>query len=55
MVVKNFIFRENWVVSEVAGVKIAFLPFWTQSRPYFGSNMEFLKHNFNFQTLSIPD
>ena len=35
MVIRNFIFRENWVVSDVAGMKIAFLPFWTQSGPTF--------------------
>ena len=26
MALKNFAFRENWVVSEVAGMKIAFFP-----------------------------
>ena len=33
MALKNFAFRENWVVSEVAGMKIAFFaifdPTWT--------------------------
>ena len=55
MVLKNFFFRENWVGSEVAGMKIAFLPFLTQHGPTFwppkGQNMEFLKQNFNFQSL----
>ena len=52
---KKFFFRENWVGSEVAGMKIAFLPFLTQHGPTFwlpkGQNMEFLKQNFNFQSL----
>ena len=33
MVIKNFVFWENLVVSEVAGMKIAFLPFLTQPGP----------------------
>ena len=37
MVTKNFVLRQNWVVSEVAGMKIAFLPFWTQPGPTFWS------------------
>ena len=55
MALKNFSFRENWVGIEVAGMKIAFLPFLTQHGPTFwlpkGQNMEFLKQNFNFQSL----
>ena len=39
----------------VAGMKIAFLPFLTQHGPTFWppkcQNMEFLKQNFNFQSL----
>ena len=30
MAIKNFVFRENWVGSEVAGMKLAFLSFLTQ-------------------------
>ena len=30
MVVKNFVFRENWVGSKVAGLKTTFLPFLIQ-------------------------
>ena len=55
MALKNFSFRENWVGSEVAGMKIAFLPFLTQPGPTFwpqkGPNIEFLKQNFNSQSL----
>ena len=36
MALKNFLFRENWVGSEVAAMKIAFfLPFLNQPRPTF--------------------
>ena len=55
MALKNFSFRENWVGTEVAGMKIAFLLFLTQHGSTFrlpkGQNMEFLKENFNFQSL----
>ena len=55
MAVKNFSFRENWVGFEMAGMKIAFLPFLTQHGPTFrppkGQNMEFLKQNLSFQSL----
>ena len=52
MAVKNFIFRENWVGSEVAGMKIAFIvKFSTQIVEPKGPNMVFLKQNFNFQSL----
>ena len=37
MALKNFFFRENWVGSEVAGMKIAFLPFLTQPGPDLGT------------------
>ena len=47
--------RENWVVNEVAGRKIAFSiifdPTWTHILASKGPNMEFLKQNFNFQSL----
>ena len=52
---KKFFFRENWVGSEVAGMKIAFLTFLTQHGltfwPQKGQDMEFLTQNFNFQSL----
>ena len=55
MAFKNFFFRENWVESEVAGMKIAFFavfdPTWTHIFAPKGPNMEFLKKNFNFQSL----
>ena len=51
----NFSFRKNWVGREVAGMKIAFLPFSTQYGPTFwppkGKKIEFLKRNFSFQPL----
>ena len=55
MALKNFFFKENWVGSKVTGMNIAFLPFLTHPGPTFwsqeGPNMEFLKQNFNFQSL----
>ena len=55
MALKNFSFRENLVGSEVAGMKIAFLPLLTQHGPTFwhqkDQNMEFLNQNLNFQSL----
>ena len=55
MAFKNFFFRKNWVGSEVAGMKIAFSaifdPTWTHILAPKGPNMEFLKKNFNFQSL----
>ena len=37
MVLKNFFFRENWIGSEVAGMKIAFFAsFWLNMGPHFG-------------------
>ena len=56
MAVKNFVFRKNWVGSEVASMKIAFFPSFdpTNLDPHFGTNrpnMGFLKQNFNFQPL----
>ena len=50
MVLKNFVFGENWVESEVAGMKIAFFaisdPTWTHILAPKGPNMEFLQQNF---------
>ena len=55
MAVKNLVFRKNWVVSEVASMKIAFFaifdPICTHVLAPTGSNMGFLKQNFNFQSL----
>ena len=55
MALKNFIFRENCVGSEVAGMKIAifaiFDPIWTHIFALKDLKMEFLKENFNFQSL----
>ena len=55
MAIKNFLFRESEVVSEVAGTKIVFFvifnPIWTHIFAPKGPNMEFLKQNFNFQSL----
>ena len=46
---------ESWVGSQVDGMKIAILPFLTQPEPTFWPkkylNVEFLKQNFNFQSL----
>ena len=53
MAVKNFVFSENWVGSEVADMTIAFFaifdPTWTYILATKGPNMEFLKQSFNFQ------
>ena len=55
MAVKNFHFRKNWVGCEVADMKKAFFPIfdpiWTHILPPAGPNIEFLKHNSNFQFL----
>ena len=57
MALKNFSFRENWVGSEVAGMNIAaFFSILTHHHghtfwPQIDQNMEFLKQNFNFQSL----
>ena len=51
----NSFFRKNWVGSEVAGMKMFFFaifdPTWTHILAPKGSNLEFLKQNFNFQSL----
>ena len=51
MALKNFSFRENWVGSEVAGMKIAFLPFLTQLGPTFRPQMESLTRILIFNSL----
>ena len=59
MAVKNFVFRKNWVGSEVASMKIAFFPIfdptWTYILAPTDPNIEFLKQNFNFQSLRIRE
>ena len=55
MTVKNFVFRKNYVGSEVAGMNIAFFiifdPTWSHILAPTGSNMGYLEVNFNFQSL----
>ena len=55
MAVKNFVFRKNWVGSEVASMKIAIFPIfdstWTHILAPTDPNIGFLKQNFNFQSL----
>ena len=55
MALTNFFFRENWVGSEVAGMKIAFFTIfdliWIHIFAQKGLNKEFLKHTFNFISL----
>ena len=45
-------FRKNWIVSEVASMKIAFFaifdPSWTHILAPIDPDMGFLKQNFNF-------
>ena len=51
MAVKNFVFRENWVGSKVAGVKTTFFaicdPTWTNILAPKDPNNEFLKEQFS--------
>ena len=51
MAVKNFVFRENWVGSKVAGMKTTFFaifdPTWTHILAPKGPNKEFLKEHFS--------
>ena len=51
MAVKNFIFKENWVDSKVAGTKATFFaifdPTWTHILAPKGPNKEFLKQHFS--------
>ena len=55
MAVENLVFRKNWVESEVSSMKIAFFaifdPTWSHILAPTDPNMEFLKQNFNFQSL----
>ena len=55
MTVKNFVFRKNYVGSEVAGMNIAFFtifdPTWSHILAPTGSNMGYLEVKFNFQSL----
>ena len=51
MAVKNFVFRENWISSKVAGMKTTFfaifVPTWTHILAPKGPNKEFLKQHFS--------
>ena len=51
MAVKNFVFREDWVGSKVAGMKTTFFvifdPTWTHILASKGPHKEFLKQHFN--------
>ena len=51
MAVKNFVFRENWVGSKVAGVNTTYFaifdPTWTHSLALKGPNKELLKQRFS--------
>ena len=51
MVVKNFVFRQDWVGGKVAGMKKSFFvifdPTWTHILVLKGSNKEFLKQHFS--------
>ena len=55
MALTNFFFREDWVGSEVAGMKIAFFTIfdliWIHIFAQKGLNTEFLKQTFNFHFL----
>ena len=54
MVVKNFVFRENWFGSKVAGMKTTLFaispPTYTYILAPKGRNKQFLKQHFNFQS-----
>ena len=49
--VKNFVFRESWIDSEVAGIKVTFSSILTKpeatSWPPKGSDKELLKQHFS--------
>ena len=51
---KNFVFRENWVGSMVAGMKTTFFaifnPTWNHILAPKGTNKEFLKQHFSQET-----
>ena len=52
MVVKNFVFRQDWVGRKVAGIKTfsaVFDPTWTHILALKGPNKEFLKQNFSYE------
>ena len=55
MAVENFVFKENWVGNEVVGMKTVFFvisdPTSTHILAPKSPNKEFLKNNFNFQSL----
>ena len=55
MAVKNFVFTEGWVGSQVAGMKMAFFAIfdqaWTHILATKGPNREFIKQKFNFKSL----
>ena len=55
MDMKNPVFKKNLVESEVASIKIAFFPIfdptWTHILVPTGSNIVFLRQNFNLQSL----
>ena len=55
MAIKKIAFSKNCVGSEMAGIKTVFLsifkPTWTHILAPKGLNMEFLKQNFNFQSM----
>ena len=59
MAFKYVVFRENWVGSKVAGMKVAFFaifdPTWVHIWPQKDQNMEFLKQNFSFQSFRKID
>ena len=51
MIVKNFVFRKDWVGTKVAGLKKTFFaifdPTWTRILAPKGPNKEFLKEYFS--------
>ena len=55
MAVKNFVFRENWVGSNLAGMKATifaiFDPTWADILALKGPNKEFLKQYSSFQSI----
>ena len=58
MAVKNFVFRENWVGSNLAGMKATifaifaiFDPTWAHILALKGPNKEFLKQYSSFQSI----
>ena len=55
MAIKKIVFGKNCVGSEMAGIKTGFFsifnPTWTHILAPKGLNMEFLKQNFNFQSM----